>query len=140
MHEGPHGLLLGFDYGTRRIGVAVGDTVTRTARPLATVAVRSRRPEWAAIGRLLAAWQPQRLVVGLPVDLDGSEQPASEGARRFARQLAGRYRLPVDLVDERLTSRAALTRLAEAGRSGDPVDPVAAQIILEGWFSEQGRA
>jgi putative Holliday junction resolvase len=140
MHEGPQGLLLGFDYGTRRIGVAVGDTVTRTARPLATVAVRKSRPEWAAIGRLLDAWQPQRLVVGLPVDLDGAEQPASEGARRFARQLEGRYRLPVDLVDERLTSRAALTRLAEAGRFREPVDPVAAQIILEGWFSERGLA
>ena len=133
-------LLLAFDYGTRRIGVALGETLTRSARPLATVAVRERRPDWDAVGRLIAAWRPSRLVVGLPVDLDGGEQEMSVSARRFGRQLEGRYGLPVDLVDERLSTRAARERLGEAGRLRDPVDPVAAQVILEGWFSERGAA
>jgi len=137
MSAGP-ALLLAFDYGTRRIGVALGETVTQSARPLATVAVRGHRPDWEAVGRLIEAWRPQRLVVGLPLDLDGAEQDLSHGARRFGRQLEGRYRLPVDLIDERLTTRVARSRLAEAGRGRDPVDPVAAQLILEGWFSEAG--
>jgi putative Holliday junction resolvase len=72
--------------------------------------------------------------------MDGAEQEASRGARRFGRQLEGRYRLPVDLVDERLTTRIARQQLAETGRWRDPVDPVAAQLILEGWFSERGTA
>jgi putative Holliday junction resolvase len=130
--------LLAFDYGTRRIGVAVGDTVTASARPLATVRVRGGRPDWVAVGRLVADWRPSRLVVGLPLDLDGGEQPASVGARRFSRQLGQRFGLPVDLADERLSSRAAVTRIADRGRRDTAVDPVAAQIILEGWFSQRG--
>lgn len=133
--SGDPGLLLAFDYGTRRIGVALGETLTRSARPLATVAVRDRRPDWDALGRLIEAWRPVRLVVGLPIDLDGAEQEASRGARRFGRQLEGRYRLPVDLVDERLTTRIARQRLAEAGRGRAPADPVAAQLILESWLA-----
>jgi putative Holliday junction resolvase len=137
---GEPSLVLAFDYGTRRIGVALGETLTGGARPLATVAVRERRPDWGAIGRLIAAWRPGRLVVGLPLGLDGGEQAMSLGARRFGRQLEGRYGLPVDLVDERLTTRAARARLGETGRGRDPVDPVAAQLILEGWLAERGAA
>ena len=79
-------VLLAFDYGTRRIGVAVGETVTRTARPLGLVSVRRNRPDWAEVGRLIAAWRPARLVVGLPLTMEGEEQEASGGARRFGRQ------------------------------------------------------
>jgi len=138
--SGGASVLLAFDYGSRRIGVAVGETVTRSARPLATVTVRGNRPDWGTVTRLIGDWCPSRLVVGLPVDMDGAEQEASRGARRFGRQLEGRYRLPVDLVDERLTTRIARQQLAETGRWRDPVDPVAAQLILEGWFSERGTA
>jgi putative Holliday junction resolvase len=133
-------VLLGFDYGTLRIGVAVGETVTGRARPLALVPVRRNRPDWAAVTRLIDEWRPGRLVVGLPLTLDGEEQPASAGARRFGRQLEGRYRLPVELVDERLTTRAAREELAVTGRWRDPADPVAAQLILEGWLNGRGAA
>ena len=138
--SGGASVLLAFDYGSRRIGVAVGETVTRSARPLGTVTVRGNRPDWGAVTRLIEDWCPSRLVVGLPVDMDGAEQEASRGARRFGRQLEGRYRLPVDLIDERLTTRIARQQLAETGRGRDPVDPVAAQLILEGWFSGRSAA
>jgi putative Holliday junction resolvase len=137
--EGPS-VLLGFDYGTRRIGVAVGETVTGRARPLGLVPVHRNRPDWTVVTRLIDEWRPGRLVVGLPLTLDGEEQPASDGARRFGRQLEGRYRLPVELVDERLTTRAAREELAGAGRWRDPADPVAAQLILEGWLNARGTA
>ena len=134
-------VLLAFDYGTRRIGVAVGETVTRTARPLGLVSVRRNRPDWAEVGRLIAAWRPARLVVGLPLTMEGEEQEASGGARRFGRQLEGRYGLPVDLVDERLTTRVARQEMADAGRGGhEPADPLAAQLILAGWFDAGGEA
>ncbi|MCU0937329.1 MAG: Holliday junction resolvase RuvX [Gammaproteobacteria bacterium] len=139
MTEGPS-VLLGFDYGTRRIGVAVGETVTGRARPLGLVPVHRNRPDWTVVTRLIDEWRPGRLVVGLPLTLDGEEQPASDGARRFGRQLEGRYRLPVELVDERLTTRAAREELAGAGRWRDPADPVAAQLILEGWLNARGTA
>ncbi len=139
MTEGPS-VLLGFDYGTRRIGVAVGETVTGRARPLGLVPVHRNRPDWTVVTRLIDEWRPGRLVVGLPLTLDGEEQPASDGARRFGRQLEGRYRLPVELVDERLTTRAAREELAGAGRWRDPADPVAAQLILEGWLNARGEA
>lgn len=139
MTGGPS-VLLGFDYGTRRIGVAVGETVTRRARPLGLVPVHRNRPDWALVSRLIDEWRPGRLVVGLPLTLDGEEQPASDGARRFGRQLEGRYGLPVELVDERLTTRVACQELTEAGRWREPVDPVAAQLILEGWLNGRGQA
>ena len=93
------GAVLGFDYGVRKIGVAVGQTVTRTATPLQTLPTRDHRPDWAAITRLIAEWQPEALVVGLPFEMDDTEAPVAARARRFARQLEGRYRLPVHLAD-----------------------------------------
>ena len=129
--------LLAFDYGDIRIGVAVGQTVTATASPLASVRVRDRRPDWNEISSIVRTWEPDALVVGLPYNMDGTEQETTRSARRFGRQLHGRYRLPVHLVDERLTTREARTRLAEQGNPGGDDDPVAAQVILEGWFSER---
>lgn len=130
-------VLLGFDYGTLNIGVAVGDTVTGTARPLLTVKVSSGRPDWETIGALIETWRPAALVVGLPLDLDGGEQQMTSLARRFGRQLEGRYRLPVHAMDERLTSAEAKLIRREQGRGIEQIDPVAAQIILESWFREQ---
>jgi putative Holliday junction resolvase len=132
--------LLAFDFGLKRIGVAVGQTQTLSANPVDTVAVRRERPDWQAIARLVETWNPDALVVGLPLNMDGSDQEMTLRARRFGRQLNGRFSLPVHLVDERLTTREARTRLHHEGRAGEDADSVAAQIILEDWFSQQGRA
>lgn len=129
--------LLAFDYGEKHIGVAVGQTLTGTANPLETIRVSGSRPDWSAITRVVETWQPHALVVGLPLNMDGSEQTVTRHARRFGNQLTGRYRLPVHLVDERLTTREARNRLAEAGRAGEDDHPVAAQIILESWLADR---
>ncbi len=127
--------LLGFDYGEKRIGVAVGQTLTATAAPLGSVRVNRARPDWDAIARLIRTWQPDALVVGLPLNMDGSEQATTQAARRFKNQLEGRFHMPVHTADERLSTREARERLSAraVSRSGD--DPVAAQVILETWFS-----
>lgn len=126
--------LLAFDYGERHIGIAVGQTLTRSASALASVRVADRTPDWEAITRIVDTWRPDALVVGLPLNMDGTEQTVTLGARRFRRQLEGRYRLPVHMVDERLTTREARARLAAEGRHGEEDHPVAAQIILESWL------
>jgi len=129
--------LLAFDYGEKHIGVAVGQTLTGTANPLETIRVTRTSPDWSAISRIVKTWQPNALVVGLPLNMDGSEQTVSRRARRFGDQLLGRFQLPVHLVDERLTTREARDRLATEGRAGSDDHPVAAQIILESWLNEQ---
>ncbi len=135
MTEEP-GVLLGFDYGAKRIGVAVGQTVTGSARPLKTVRARNDKPDWLKISELVSTWQPTGLVVGLPLNMDGTEQDTTDKARRFGRQLEGRYRLPVHFVDERLSTVEARARLHAQKRPADERDPVAAQLILETWFSQ----
>ena len=137
-----HATVLAFDFGTRRIGVAVGNTVVRIAHPLTTIAGEANAPRFAAIDALIAQWQPGALLVGRPLCEDGSAQEMTARAERFARQLEGRYALPVARVDERFTSRAAATTLREAGvRSRARLaakDEVAAQLILQSWLDEQG--
>lgn len=119
-------LLMGFDFGTHLIGVAVGNTVTRSATALCSVRAERRQERFDAIARLIAQWAPARLVVGLPLSRDeGAEQARSAQARRFANQLHGRFGLPVELVDERYTSRAA-----EDSGAAD-VDAESARLILE---------
>lgn len=118
-------VLLGFDYGTHLIGVAVGNTLTGDARPLCSVDATRRDERFAAIGALIREWQPAMLVVGLPLAREGSEQLRTTQARRFANQLHGRFGVPVAMVDERWTSR-------EAEDSGaDDVDAESARLILE---------
>lgn len=136
------GTVLGFDYGTRRIGVAVGQRVTGSASGIAVVSNPGNHPDWTAIERAIADWQPEALVVGLPLDLDGGEQPMSAAARGFARALARRFALPVLLHDERLTSIEASRRFAAARRSGQRrardaarLDAVAAEILVESWLA-----
>ena len=99
----PDGTVLAFDFGTRRIGVAVGEAMLKNARPLTTIDAAANDARFAAIGRLIAEWQPARLVVGLPLALDGSAHEMTARSRRFANQLHGRFGLPVALVDERLS-------------------------------------
>jgi len=133
--------VLAFDFGTRRIGVAVGNTLPRVAHPLPTIATGRDEERFAAIAALLGQWQPGMLVVGIPVHADGAAHAMTARARRFAQQLSGRFRLPVELADERWTTQLAESALAEAGaggRKGRAVrDQVAAQIILQGWFDER---
>ena len=129
--------LLAYDYGANHIGVAVGQTLTGTATALESIRVRNAKPDWSAISRIVSTWQPGALVVGLPLNMDGSEQSVSRRARRFGNQLQGRYQLPVHLVDERLTTREARDRLASEGRAGAEDHPVAAQVILESWLNDR---
>ncbi len=127
--------LLCFDFGTKRIGAAVGQTLTDTATPLEIIPVRNNRPDWDRIGALIAEWQPQALVVGNPLNIDGSRHPITDRADAFARKLHGRYRLPVKRADERLSTVEARSRQ----QNGDAVDHVAAQVILEGWLRDAGE-
>lgn len=133
------GAVLAFDFGEKRIGVAVGEWETRTAHPLETIGGEANAPRFARIGELIAEWRPVELVVGLPCGLDGEEHDLTRRCRRFANQLAGRFSLPVRLVDERLTSVEAERRLREAGRAvrahKATVDRLAAQEILQDHFS-----
>ncbi|MEO5344489.1 MAG: Holliday junction resolvase RuvX [Gammaproteobacteria bacterium SHHR-1] len=132
-------ILLGFDYGTRKIGVASGQDLTGQAAPLTTLAMVQQRPDWDAIGRLIAEWRPQRLIVGLPLNMDDTPTFLTERTRRFARQLEGRYRLPVELVDERLTSKAAKAEFGEFSKATRRLglDAFAAKLILETWLAQQ---
>lgn len=131
--------VLGFDFGGKCIGVAVGNTVTQTASPLAMVVSHQQRPDWDHIGRLIDEWRPARLIVGIPLTMDDREQHMTTAAQRFGRQLNGRFHLPIVMVDERLSTREAASRKTY-GADGKPVsgrlDPVAAQIIIETWFGE----
>ena len=130
------GTLLGFDYGTAKIGVAVGQTVTATASALTTLYAKQQRPDWEQISKLIGDWEPEALVVGLPCDLDGTETEIAPHARRFARQLEGRYRLPVHMADERLSSMVARQELKGGPIEYGDVDAMAAKLILETWLSE----
>lgn len=134
------GAVLAFDFGLKRIGVAVGDLEVRMAHPLETIAEEANDPRFARIGQLIAEWRPVQLVVGLPMSLDGEEHELSKRCRRFANQLHGRFDLPVDLVDERLTSAEAETRLRDMGRAvranKAAVDSLAAQEILQDYLSK----
>ncbi|WPL15385.1 Putative Holliday junction resolvase [Thiorhodovibrio winogradskyi] len=130
--------LFGFDFGPRKIGIAVGQTLTGTARPLATLRSRHNKPDWAGIETLVRDWQPSAAVLGLPIRMDDTEEDWTPLVRRFARQLQGRFGLEVHLVDERLTSRAARDELGgRFDNRDDQVDAVAAKLILETWLGEQ---
>jgi putative Holliday junction resolvase len=127
--------LLGFDFGRQRIGIAVGQMITKTATALCTLDSRNEKPDWEAISELINSWQPDALVVGLPLHADGSDSDITKAARKFARQLEGRYRLPVHSMDERLSSHAAAElhdRDKTAGNKG--LDAIAASIILQNWL------
>jgi putative Holliday junction resolvase len=131
--------LLGFDFGTRKIGVAVGQTVTGSASPLLTLRYRHDKPDWVAITRLVAEWQPEALVVGIPYNPDGTEVEWAAQIHRFMRQLEGRFHLPVHRADERLTSMEARQRLGREATSPGAMDAMAAQLILETWLSEHSQ-
>jgi putative Holliday junction resolvase len=136
-------IVLAFDFGQRRIGVACGDTVSRSASHARALAWRSQDHLWKELDALMREWRPGALVVGLPYNVDDSESAAAARARSFAGALAARYALPVELVDERYSSMEAVDRLRQARASGlrkrriakGDVDAAAARVILERWFS-----
>jgi putative Holliday junction resolvase len=138
-------IVLAFDFGQRRIGVACGDTVSRSASHARALACRPQGLPWEALDALIREWRPGVLVVGLPYNVDDSESAAAARARSFAGALAARYALPVELVDERYSSMEAVDRLRQARASGlrkrrvakSDVDAVAARVILERWFSQR---
>lgn len=127
--RGRSGCVLAFDYGTRHIGVAVGQTVTSTATPLTTLKAREGRPDWTDVDALVAEWRPFQLIVGLPLNMDDSESDMSEAARRFGTGLAERTGIPVAMVDERLTSFET--------RDLDQSHAAAAALIAESWLTER---
>ena len=133
--------LLAFDFGLQRIGVAVGEVLLGQARALTAIVAPDNDTRFERIGKLIAEWQPQRLVVGLPLAPDGSERDMTARCRRFAHQLEGRFGLSVELIDERFSSSEAESRLAERGLSWQvakrEVDALAAQIILQDYLDAQ---
>ncbi len=134
--------VLGFDVGARRIGVAVGNAVSATARDLAVVDMRDETADWNAIDKLLREWRPDALVIGDPRTLADGDQPARQRAQRFARDAVARYGLPVRLVDERSSSIEAAQRFADARAAGarkrgdaKNLDALAAAVIVERWLA-----
>ena len=139
-----HRRAMAFDYGTRQIGVAVGQTLTGSAEPLTNLRARDGVPDWDQLARLIREWEPNVLVVGLPLNMDGSASDMSERAARFARRLNGRFQLPVETVDERLSTFEAKQHLKDQGRMpssyrDDPVDSLAAALLLQTWLSSQSK-
>lgn len=132
-------IVLGLDFGTRRIGVAIGNILTGTATPLLALPAQNDAPDWKRLQALCAEWQPSRLLVGLPLNMDGTESELSMQARRFGNRLNGRTGLPVEMVDERLSSFEARGQLRHAGnRRGKPaLDALAAALIVESWLDRQ---
>jgi putative Holliday junction resolvase len=131
--------VMGFDYGSKWTGVAIGQTLTATASPLTILPVKNKQIDWVQITALIQEWEPDTFVVGLPKKDDGSDNAITASVRRFSRQLQGRYHLPVIMIDEALTSVAARARFREQGnrlKERRNLDDLAAQIILETWFTE----
>ncbi|HHT7859383.1 Holliday junction resolvase RuvX [Pasteurella multocida] len=133
--------VLAFDFGTKSIGCAVGQSITGTAQALPAFKAQDGIPNWDAIGKCLAEWQPDRVVVGLPLNMDGTEQDLTVRARKFAHRLHGRFGVAVELQDERLTTTEARAEIF--GRGGykalnkSKVDGISACLILESWFENQ---
>ncbi|MBI2754539.1 MAG: Holliday junction resolvase RuvX [Betaproteobacteria bacterium] len=136
MPEGATRTVLAFDFGIRRIGVAVGEPETGTAHPLPGIEATGEA-RFAAVARLIAQWKPARLVVGLPLGVDGAPHDVTRLAERCARQLRGRFGLPVELVDERFTSVEAESRLRGKRAGRIAIDSVAAQLILEQYLGKR---
>ena len=144
------GTILAFDYGTSFIGVAIGQPIIGTATPLPVLKARDGIPDWAQIEKLIAEWQPAKLLVGLPLNMDGTESPMSARAKKFAQRLHGRFGLEAILWDERLSSfeargellaqeRMATGRAKKTGTKtarAQGVDSLSARLILESWFAE----
>lgn len=133
--------VLGFDFGTSWTGIAVGQTLTAQATPLEAIKSIRQKPNWQLIEHLIQEWQPQRLIVGLPTMLDGEPDEMTEVAKKFSRQLHGRFHIDTDLVDERLTTREAylVAQESEQYKSKPEIDSIAAVLITESWLRNHSR-
>jgi len=133
--------LLGFDFGMKNIGIAVGQELTSTANPLTAIKARDGVPDWSQIEKLLKEWQPDLLIVGLPLNMDGTEQEMTAAAKRFGNRLNGRFNIPVEWQDERLTTYEALDQMGIRSkmdsRQRSDVDQLSAQLILQSWLNQQ---
>ena len=132
---------LGFDFGMKNIGVAVGQDLTHTANPLTVIKAREGIPNWGQIQALIDQWQPQQLIVGLHFNMDGTEQEMTQAARRFGNRLNGRFHLPVEWQDERLSTFETLDQLGIQSKmqsnNREDVDRISAQLILQSWLNQQ---
>lgn len=133
--------IIGFDFGTKSIGVAVGQSITGTASILKALKAQDGIPNWNVVEQLLKEWQPERIVVGLPLNMDGTELPLTQRAKKFGNRIHGRFNIPVDFQDERLTSTAAREALFERegyrGLEKGKVDSAAALLIVEDYLRSQ---
>ena len=132
------GTIMAFDFGEKRIGVATGETMLKTAHALTTIETEVTETRFAEIGKLVAEWRPSLLIVGLPTHMDGSAHALTALSKKFAQRLEGRFNLPVIMVDERLSSAEAAAQLTGAGLNAraqkNMIDAVAAQVILQSYF------
>ncbi|WP_338589476.1 Holliday junction resolvase RuvX [Shewanella khirikhana] len=133
--------VMGFDFGTKSIGIAVGQSITGSANPLTSVKAVDGIPNWDDIGKLINEWKPDLLVIGLPLNMDGTEQEMTQRARKFANRLNGRFGVKIATQDERLTTADAKARLFELGGfkalTKGQVDAVSAVLIVESYFENQ---
>ncbi len=134
--------IMAFDFGTSSIGIAVGQLITGTAQPLLSLKAKEGIPDWTQIEKILKEWQPTKIIVGLPLNMDGTEQLVTAQARKFANRLHGRFGVQVELHDERLTTVEAKAELFYKGGfkalTKNRIDAKSAAIILESWFDKQG--
>ena len=140
-------VVIAFDFGLKRTGVAVGNTVIGSATPECTLTSKDESPDWDGISKLIEDWQPSQIVVGMPMELDGSENPLKKRIERFCNQIQGRYNITVDQENEQFTSLEAAQRLKQLRQSGrkqkvskDEVDKIAASIILENWMQRNAHS
>lgn len=137
----PPRTVLGFDFGLRRIGVAAGQMITKTASAVSTLPARQGIPDWTRVAKLIKEWRPDALIVGIPLNMDGSEQAITLAARQFAATLQQQFKLPVYEADERLTTREARLQLSEQNDlklfNHQKIDSLAACLIVETWMGTQ---
>jgi len=136
--------LMGFDFGTKRMGIAMGQRTTQTANGIGCINAKDGKPNWEQLDALVKEWQPDGFVVGLPLNMDGTDSDMSRRANKFANRLHGRYGKPQFTIDERLTTFEAKQEAKAQGHKGhyksDPVDALAAQLILESWLQQNPQA
>lgn len=137
---------MAFDFGLKRTGIAIGNLHTLSATPECTLQSKDEQPDWDGISRLIEEWRPTQLVVGIPIKLDGTENPITKKVERFCNQLKGRYNLPLEQENEQFTSIEASQRLKQVRQAGrkkkvskEEIDMIAATIILENWMAKQTR-
>jgi len=131
------GVVIGFDFGLKRIGVAIGQTITQTATPESIVKSKDGKPDWEHISKLFSEWRPCAILVGLPMRLNGEEQALTQPARKFGQRLSGRYNRPVFYIEEQLSSVEAENRAMKNNIKSKHIDDHAAQIILQNWLQTE---